>query len=1061
MNLINRLFGKKNKIGQTRELEQLQEMQSEQGSTIAEENDKLAEEQLIPQKAEKQSNEKGALGLPSSGKRSIRVFVSSTFRDMIGDRNELMTHCWPVLHKFCAERHVELTEVDLRWGISEEQSTRNETLKLCMDEIRACRPFFIGLLGERYGWIPGDDAFTADLKEEQQWLKDINGKSVTELEILHGVLNDPEMSQHAFFYFRNPEYAKDKGENFLSENKESKDKQTALKDLIRKTCIEKDIPLRETYSNPGELASLVLEQLKTAIEIQFPVENIPDPLDREALDHEAFAETRQRTYIGRPDYFKALDNHCIGEGGPLLLLGDSGSGKSALFANWVEHWRKEYPKDFIFQHYISGTSDSSNHWKLMTRLMKEIKRWTDDNEELPHTNDKMLRDFTVWLAKARIRAERKGVRFIIILDALNQLDDTDHGRLLGWLPEHSFTGTLRLMVSTLPGDTFKLIEKRNWQTLCIQPLKQEERKRMIADYLQRFGKKLDDPRLERLSKAPSVANPLYLKILLDELRVTGTYDKLDERLNDYLEAADIASLLQKVLKRYQKDYERDRPGLVGDALGLIWSARRGLAEIELLELLKPKGLPQLPLATWAPLRAALEEGIVNRGGILNFAHDFLRTAVVAAFLPNHGKQDDFRKILADYFEAQLPSVRTCDELPWLLKQARLSESLRKCLLNIDNFLFIVDRDSDELRQYWVDMGEERHIGKPYLDSFNTWIDNTELTDSRISKAANSLVFFMSFQLSLDKEAEPLMGRALKIDEKNYGPDHPMVAIRLSNLAALLYSMNRLQEAETLMERALKIDEKNYGPDHPMVAIRLSNLAELLLTTNRLKEAETLMVRALKINEKSYGQDHPKVALSLNHLSILLLETKRLKEAETIMRKALKIIEKCYGMDHPMAATCLGNLAALLYSTNRLGEAEPLMERVLKIDEKSYGPDNPKLAIDLNNLASLLYDKNRFQEAETLMERALKIDEKSYGMNHPIVANHLNSLAEILRFTKRLKEAEQLQRKALEIFIDFSQSTTHQHPNFQSSIDNYKGILKEMGWNKVQVRDQLRKLGLKV
>ena len=30
------------------------------------------------------------------------------------------------------------------------------------------------------------------------------GKSVTELEILHGVLNDPDMAKHAFFYFRDP-----------------------------------------------------------------------------------------------------------------------------------------------------------------------------------------------------------------------------------------------------------------------------------------------------------------------------------------------------------------------------------------------------------------------------------------------------------------------------------------------------------------------------------------------------------------------------------------------------------------------------------------------------------------------------------------------------------------------------------------------------------------------------------------------------------------------------------------------------------------------------------------
>ena len=95
-----------------------------------------------------------------SDNRRIRVFVSSTFRDMVEDRNELMTHAWPELRRFCEARQVELVEVDLRWGIAEEQSTRKETLKLCLDEIRACRPFFIGLLGERYGW--GHDYDTRD-----------------------------------------------------------------------------------------------------------------------------------------------------------------------------------------------------------------------------------------------------------------------------------------------------------------------------------------------------------------------------------------------------------------------------------------------------------------------------------------------------------------------------------------------------------------------------------------------------------------------------------------------------------------------------------------------------------------------------------------------------------------------------------------------------------------------------------------------------------------------------------------------------------------------------------
>ena len=61
----------------------------------------------------------------------------------------------------------------------------------------------------------------------------------------------------------------------------------------------------------------------------------------------------------------------------------------------------------------------------------------------------------------------------------------------------------------------------------------------------------------------------------------------------------------------------------------------------------------------------------------------------------------------------------------------------------------------------------------------------------------------------------------------FGPEHPTVASDLNNLAQLLQDTNRLAEAEPLMRRALAIDEKSFGPDHPNVATRLNNLAQLL------------------------------------------------------------------------------------------------------------------------------------------------------------------------------------------------------------------------------------------
>ncbi len=92
--------------------------------------------------------------------------------------------------------------------------------------------------------------------------------------------------------------------------------------------------------------------------------------------------------------------------------------------------------------------------------------------------------------------------------------------------------------------------------------------------------------------------------------------------------------------------------------------------------------------------------------------------------------------------------------------------------------------------------------------------------------------------SLHAQAEPLMRRALQIDEASYGPEHPNVAIRLNNLAQLLQATNRLAEAEPLMRRALEIDEASFGPEHPNVAIRLNNLAPLLQDTNRKAEHQT-------------------------------------------------------------------------------------------------------------------------------------------------------------------------------------------------------------------------------
>ena len=112
---------------------------------------------------------------------------------------------------------------------------------------------------------------------------------------------------------------------------------------------------------------------------------------------------------------------------------------------------------------------------------------------------------------------------------------------------------------------------------------------------------------------------------------------LDQRLDHYLAAPTVANMYVRILERYAQDYERDRPDLVQDAMSLLWAARHGLAETELLELL---GSPQnpLPRAHWAPLYLAAEPSLVSRSGLIGFFHHYLREAVQHRYLPTEEHQ---------------------------------------------------------------------------------------------------------------------------------------------------------------------------------------------------------------------------------------------------------------------------------------------------------------------------------------------------------------------------------------------------------------------------------------
>ncbi len=223
-----------------------------------------------------------------------------------------------------------------------------------------------------------------------------------------------------------------------------------------------------------------------------------------------------------------------------------------------------------------------------------------------------------------------------------------------------------------------------------------------------------------------------------------------------------------------------------------------------------------------------------------------------------------------------------------------------------------DRMGEEDRKKWAEAAVrliDDAFPKDHLDNPQSWASCSLLLPHALAAAGhseglgvgleatgrllNEVGLYLKTRGEFD-EAKTALQRALKIDEKVYGPDHPNVAIDVNNLGSVLKDLGELQEARKCFERALKIDEKVYGPDHPIVAIDVNNLGMVLQDLGELQEARKCFERALKIDEKVYGPDHPDVAIDVNNLGSVLQDLGELQEARKCFERALKIDEKVYG-----------------------------------------------------------------------------------------------------------------------------------------------------------------------
>ncbi len=640
--------------------------------------------------------------------KTVRVFISSTFRDMHAERDHLVRFVFPRLREDLLRRRIHLVDLDLRWGVTSDQ----DAFELCMDEIERCKPRFLCMLGGRYGWVPPSQAAAGRA-----------GRSITASEIHYAVLDKLDTPGFRYFYFRDPTVTSAIPEPYAADYREAEgsDAAGALEEI--KTRIRTARGL--TITAPGEaaagplplfeypcawdqatarvtkleqLGARVYADLMSSIDTEFGAAPSPplDEFSEENAAMDAFIEGRVERYIvgSREPVFRALVAHADGTDGNavLCLVGEPGSGKSALLGRFYRdcadatEGASALPGRVIISHFVGASTSSTSLRQMLRRLCHELARTADIRDEIPDDDESLRETLPKFLETAAAARH-----IVILIDAINQLDVTMPAQATRWLPE-TLPANVRVILTTLPGPALAALRERRQPPaeVLLQPLTSSDREAIMEGYLARYRKSLDaDQRSALLGKADA-GIPLYLLTALEELRTLGTYEEITTRICELPDR--VPALFDWILQRLERDPGfRDGQGrLIGADLvrpycSFIAIGRVGMAQSELVEVVAPpdpaRGAAADALGNAAALQRLLRPYLMRRGELLDYFHGQLREAVLARYLADPDEARRAHETLAEFFRrkrgpAQDASwtgqhIRSLSELPYHQAKAEL------------------------------------------------------------------------------------------------------------------------------------------------------------------------------------------------------------------------------------------------------------------------------------------------------------------------------------------------------------------------------------------------------
>ena len=713
--------------------------------------------------------------------KTISIFISSTFNDMQAERDYIRKYIVPRLNEELEQYCVVVQTVDLRWGVDtrnmDEGAREAKVLHVCLDAIKHTRPYFVGLLGNRYGWIPSYERMNETIQHldkcDRTIFKYINEeKSVTELEIIFGVLGLEEFVKHSFFCLRSMDSYKGMNNvefaQFSDDNALAADKLEKLRKKIYDLADDKKVDFEvieytakwNTLTGSFEKLNEFGERLYNAIlnDIKADVATVDsnavvsfDTVNSEIKALDNFISYNVRDFVGRKQLITDLCDFLLGGSNlsallnnkrGLFLCGTSGCGKSYLFSALYKSLNTVIGEGslLLLAHAAGITPKSKSIHSMLDNWCRQLKAALGDNpDDISRQYNKD--DFRDLCAISQL----KGYHPIILIDSLDSFVNDKLLTKWDFIPAN-----VPFVCTTLPGYAEDIVKQNSkYEIIDIDNFSREDALLLVDSVLTSQYKELSQKNVDRLlnitdeNGTTSHSSPLWLKVALTILSEFGS-DDFRQIHNCILDGEDnkIDDYLKKVIEQMPPTPELlfnhfvsvscryFSPELTNEVMSYIAISEYGLTELQLEKLLGDKWNH----LEFASLRYWLK-GIISNNGIDDrwvFTHAIFKQQMqcydseyIATFTENLMSLlvDEVKKGNGniDEFVFQTVVHNNCQNFYCYLEQLNYSSS-RSYTLNIAKSMFTLLLHYEEMTLAFLENYMSQYYSCSRFDDSIYWVE---------------------------------------------------------------------------------------------------------------------------------------------------------------------------------------------------------------------------------------------------------------------------------------------------------------------------------------------------